>query len=343
MRAAVITRKGQTVAANVRVVEGHPDPVPGAGQILIRTEAAALNQLDLAVGRGVPGLELEYPRVPGSDGCGIVEAAGAGVDPAWIGRRVILNAAVPQPPRVGPDDPPSPPGLRMIGEHDPGCMAERFVAPVGQVAALPAHADPVEAAAFALVHLTAWRMLRRADLVPGRTVLITGIGGGVALAALGMCRHFGCTTIVTSRHKWKLDRAIAIGADHAILDAGADWSRQVRDLTRKRGVDLCVDSIGRAIHEAALKSITAGGAFVSCGATSGAEATTHLGRLFWLQLRLIGSTMGDMDEFHQVIALFRAGHLRPVIDSVHAAADAPAAYARLESGQQFGKVVVRWS
>ena len=342
MRAVVISRQGAPVAPNIDLVDDWPEPAAGPGEVVVRTEAGGLNHLDLYVGRGLPGLDGVYPRVPRSDGCGRVESVGPGVDEAWMGRRVVVNAAIEQPEPVGPEVTPAPGGIRMIGEHLPGTQAEKFVAPASNVLDV-GDADPVEATAFALVHLTAWRMLvTRARLRAGHTVLITGIGGGVALALLGICRHLGCTTIVTSRHQWKLDKALELGADHGVLDTGEDWSRQVRGLTGKRGADICADSVGKAIHLPCVKSLARGGTFVSCGATTGSDAVTDLARLFWNQLTLAGSTMGDMNEFRQVVALFRRGALKPVLDEVHAAADAAAAFARLESGEQFGKVVVRW-
>lgn len=342
MQAVTITQQGEPVNENVRVVDDWPDPAPLAGQVLVRTEASALNQLDLTVGRGVPGLELSYPRISGSDAAGIIERVGEGVDDAWIGTRVLLNAAIAQHDPLKPDVVPAQPGRRMLGEHDQGAMAELFAAPVTNV--LPVgEVDPVDAAAFGLTHLTAWRMLwSRAQVQPGQWVLIPGIGGGVALALLNIARHLGCSTIVTSRHQSKLDRALELGADHGVLDEGEDWSRQVRQITGKRGVDVCADSVGKAIHLPCIKSLARGGTFVTCGATSGFDATTDLGRVFWNQLNIIGSTMGDMDEFRQVTALLEAGAFRPVVDSVFEAADAAQAYARLESGEQFGKVVLRW-
>ena len=344
MRAAIIQKQGEPVAGNVTLVEDWPEPSAGPGEVVVRTEAAALNQLDLHVGRGVPGLELEYPRVSGSDGCGIVLSAGPGVDPAWVGRRVLLNAAVPQPETARPGAPPARfPGIRMIGEHDPGTMAAKFTAPVANLLDV-GETDPVQAAAFGLTHLTAWRMLvTRAGLEAGQWVLIPGIGGGVALALLNICRHFGCTTIVTSRHQWKLDRAQKRGADHGVLDRGEDFSRAVRTLTPKRGVDVCADSVGKAVHLACLKSLARGGVFVTCGATSGGDAVTDLVRVFWNQCSIIGSTMGDMNEYRQVTALLTAGLMDAVVDSIHQPADAAQAYARLEGGEQFGKVVIRWS
>jgi NADPH:quinone reductase-like Zn-dependent oxidoreductase len=343
MRAVIITRQGEPVASNVDVVDNWPEPKADPGWLIVATEASGLNHLDLYVGKGVPGLELDYPRVPGSDACGRVESVGAGVEPAWIGRRVVLNAAVPQPGPIHPDVMPAPPARRMIGEHDPGTHAQRFAVPAASVLDV-GDADPAEAAAFGLSHLTAWRMLvTRAGLRAGQTVLITGTSGGTAQGLLNVARLFGCTTIVTSRRRKHLDRALELGADHGVLDTGEDWSRQVRGLTGKRGVDVCADSVGKVLHLSCIKSLARGGVFVTCGATTGPDAVTDLARVFWNELTLTGSTMGDMKEFGQVVSLFRNGALKPVMDSVHDASDAAKAFARLESGEQFGKIVIRWA
>ncbi len=342
MRAIIIERQGAPVLPNVAYVTNHPDPTAGPGEVLVRTEAAALNHLDLWVGRGLPGIDIRYPAISGSDGAGVVEAVGAGVDPAWIGTRVLLNAAVPKPDAAHPAVRPAPADIFMIGEHGPGCLAEKFVAPVSNVLAI-GEADPVQAAAFGLTHLTAWRMMvTQAGLRAGMSVLITGIGGGVALAALAIARHFGCETIVTSRHQSKLDRARALGANHTVLDTGADWSREVRHITGRRGVDLCVDSVGKSIHLYSIKSLARGGTYATCGATTGPDATTDLTRIFWNQLRVVGSTMGDMREFREVVSLFRSGAISPVIDRVFAPSEGREAFARLEAGEQFGKLVVDW-
>lgn len=149
-------------------------------------------------------------------------------------------------------------------------------------------------------------------------------------------------TVVTSRHQAKLDRARALGADHGVLDTGADWSREVRALTNKRGVDVVADSVGKATHLHAIKSLAPGGTLVTCGNTSGPDAVTDLARVFWNQLSILGSTMGDMHEFREVVALLRSGALKPVIDRVFSLKEAPQAYARLESAEQFGKIVIRW-
>ena len=341
MNAVVITSEGSPVASNVKFVEDWVPAIPKSHEVVVKTEASALNHLDLWVGIGMPGLGLEYPRISGSDGCGIVTDVGDRVDDSWVGKRVLLNAAVEQPESVITTASPTHNDIRMIGEHDHGTNAEYFAAPVSNVLDV-GDADPVEAVAFGLTHLTAWRMLvTRANVREGQTVLITGIGGGAALAAFNICKHFKCNTIVTSRHQWKLDRAIELGANSAVLDEGEDWSHVVRDLTNKRGVDICVDSIGGALHHPCIVSLARGGTLVICGCTAGATPRTDLARIFWNQISLLGSTMGNMDEFCEVVSLLKSG-MKPVIDSVHESQNAAEAFARLESEEQFGKIVIRW-
>jgi NADPH:quinone reductase-like Zn-dependent oxidoreductase len=339
MRAAVIGRGGAPVGDHVRLVTDWPKPAPGRGEVLARTRAAALNHLDIWIG-------MEPARVPwisGSDACGTVEAVGEGVDEAWIGRTIIVSAALPivEPPRPGAR-PSRPPQINLLGSETQGTMAEWFTAPADNLVEV-GDADPIAAAAFALTHLTAWRMIvSRARATPDQVALVTGIGGGVALAALGILKTIGCATIVTSRQKEKIDRARARGADHGLLDEGQDWSKQAREIAGGRGVDVVIDSVGAPLHERCLKSLAHGGTLVTCGASAGSEAKTDLGTIFWSQLSVLGSSMGSMDEMRAVTALFTSGALKPVVDSVHEPADAGKAYARLESGRQFGKVVVRW-
>ncbi|MGQ0629391.1 MAG: zinc-binding dehydrogenase [Phycisphaerales bacterium] len=346
MLAAILTKAGPNPAHNIAIVNDWPEPpAPGPGEAQVRTLASALNHLDLWVGMGTLGAEITFPRVGGSDACGIVESVGPGVDGAWVGRKVIVNAAIARPERRRPDDPPEAlaPDFHLLGEQLNGFHCARFNAPAANIAAVDAGADPVEAAGFALTHLTAWSMMiTKAGMRPGQSVLITGIGGGVALAALTIAKRRGCRTIVTSRHAWKLERARELGADHGVLDSGSDWSKEVRTLTGKRGVDLAVDSSGKATHLPCIKSLARGGAYVTPGCTSGADATTDLARIFWNQLRILGSTMGSNGELAQLAAIHRAGYLRAVVDSTFEARDAAKAYARLESAEQFGKVVLRW-
>ncbi len=350
MKALTISRQAsptEPIQPNIRLVDNWPEPpAPGPGQARVRTLAAALNHLDLWVARGVPGLKLEYPRVSGSDACGQVEAVGPGVDQSWIGRKVVLNAAIDVSPLPTAAEGPRTslaPMYELIGEHQHGTLAEKFLAPVTHLQPIRDDQDPAEAAAFGLTFLTAYSMLHtKANLVPGQTVLITGAGGGVACAALAICRHFGCPVAVTSRHQWKIDKAKSLGAEFGIVDCGQDWSKDIRAWSKGRGVDIAVDSTGKATHIKSLKSLARGGAYVTPGCTSGPEATTDLARIFWNQLRILGSTMGTCDEFAEVVALYRAGALRPVIDGIFPIDRGGEAYARLESSDQFGKVVIRF-
>lgn len=351
MNAVVITQQsapGGRVAESIGAVTDWPEPgEPGQGEVLVRTECSALNQMDIWVGKGIPGVNLTYPRVSGCDACGVVERAGPGVDSSWVGRRVILNAAYTALRPLRPGDPPATsylPDLELMGEHVHGFHRERFLAPVSNLAWVGDVPAP-DAAAFGLTFLTAWSMMCvKGRLRPGQSVLITGIGGGVALAALAIARWMACPVCVTSRHPWKLDRAKALGAEHGVLDSGAgeDWSKQVRAWTNGRGVDMAVDSTGKPTHLSCIKSLARGGAYVTPGSTGGPSATTDLARVFWNQLRVLGSTMGTNDELRELAALLRAGRLAPTVDSVIPWREARRAWERLESAEQFGKVVLDW-
>lgn len=349
MRAVLIEKQGAPVAPNIRSIEDFKDPPDGAdpapGQALLRTEASALNRMDLWVGMGLPGVDRPFPRITGCDVCAIVEKVGPGCDPAWVGKRVIMNAKYERPRPDSPDDAPASsfiPDYELIGEHIHGAHRERFFAPISNLANV-GDADPVEAAAFGLVTLTAYSMVvTKGQLRPGQAVLITGIGGGVSTSALAIAKWLGCPVAVTSRHQSKLDKAKALGADWTILDQGQDWSRDARALTNKRGFDLAVDSVGKPTHLNCVKSLARGGAYVTCGSTAGPDATTDLARVFWSQLRILGSTMGSNAEFREIAALFRAGRLKPVVDKVFPWSEARSAWERLEKGEQFGKIVLKW-
>lgn len=347
MRAVVVTKQGNPVTPNIRFQSDWPElPAPKAGWVNVRALASAFNHMDLWVGMGIPGVNLTYPRVSGCDCCGVVDAVGPGVDPKWVGRRVIVNAATRVPETARPGDPPSTtlaPNYELIGEHHNGMFAEFFSIPAENLAAMPDGIDPIEGAAFGLCALTAYSMMiTKARLVPGQGVLITGIGGGVATSALAIAKHFSCPVAVTSRHQWKLDKAKSLGADCCVLDSGQDWSKEIRAWTNKRGVDLAVDSSGKATHLNCIKSLARGGCYATPGCTSGPDATTDLARIFWNQLRICGSTMGSNDEFKEVAALFATGKLKPVVDQVFPVAEAQKAYARLEAAEQFGKIVLKW-
>jgi NADPH:quinone reductase-like Zn-dependent oxidoreductase len=311
--------------------------------VRVRLRAAALNRLDLWVAGGIPGIRYDFPHLPGSDGAGVVEEVGPGGSPFQVGDRVLINPGIScgECDWCAAGEQPLCQSFGILGEHRPGTLAEEIVVPGRNLAPIPAGWSWAEAAALPLATITAWRMLtRRAALGPGETVLIWGIGGGVALAALRIARLLGARVIVTSGSAEKLARAGELGAELGINHATEDVPGVVREYTDRRGVDVVVDSVGEKTWDRSLRCLARRGRLVVCGATSGPMVTTDLRRLFWYQWSLLGSTMGSDAEFRAMVAEATAGRLRPEIDRVYPFADAIAAFRRLESGAQFGKVVV---
>ena len=200
------------------------------------------------------------------------------------------------------------------------------------------------AAAFTLATLTAWRMVvSRAAVGPGDDVLIWGIGGGVAQAALRICREIGARTWVTSGSDEKLERAKALGADETLNHRTMNVAKEIRSRTGKRGVSVVLDSVGIATWESSLGALGRAGRLVTCGGTSGAIVETDVRRLFWNQWTIMGSTMGNESEFEAIVREFNAGRLMPVVDSIFDLQNGKDAFARMAAGDQFGKIVVRIS
>jgi NADPH:quinone reductase-like Zn-dependent oxidoreductase len=322
-----------------------PDPPPPTGhEVRVRIAAAALNHLDLFVLQGIPGVTLTPDWIPLADGAGTVDAIGDRVTSVRVGDHVVINPGLScracEYCLAG--EQPLCPRFRLLGEHRPGTAAELCVVPEWNVRTVPASIAPHEAAAFTLATLTAYRMVEsRARVRAGERVLIWGIGGGVALAALQLCASRGATTWVTSSDPQKLGRARALGADHLLDHARQDIPREIREATGKAGVHVVIDSVGEQTWARSLASLGRAGRLVTCGGTSGPMVQTDVRRLFWNQWSLMGSTMGSDDEFDAIVAAFRAGRLRPPIDSVWPLAHAREAYERLSSGRQFGKVVLQ--
>jgi NADPH:quinone reductase-like Zn-dependent oxidoreductase len=314
-----------------------------ASDVRIRVRAAALNHIDLFGLRGLPGQQLVPPWVVGSDACGIVEEIGPAVRTVARGDYVVVNPGLSDRScsYCASGENPLCLEFKVLGEHVPGTVAEFIVLPAANVRPIPNAIDPAVAAAFPLATLTAWRMVHgKARVRSGERVLIWGIGGGVALAALQICKRIGAEVWVTSGHPAKLERARALGADHT-LDSGTDVAAAIRAATRKTGVDVVIDNVGQATWTQSLRALGKRGRLVTCGATSGPLVETDVRRLFWNQWTISGSTMGNDDEFDAIVAELHAGRLIPPIDSIWPLADGRAAFSRLESAQQFGKVVIR--
>lgn len=306
-----------------------PDPEAGPGEVLVALRAAGLNHLDVWVRKGLPS--VPKPRILGADGAGVVAALGEGVEGFDVGDRVVLNPGIVHDGRI-----------TVIGEHTDGTNCELKAIPATQVYALADSLSFEEGAAFPLVFETAYRMLvTKASVREGEWVLIWGIGGGVALAAFELCRALGARTIVTSSSPEKLERARTLGADLALSHTDDDVVHAVREATGGRGADVVVETVGEATWERSLAAAAQEGRIVVCGATSGHSPPARLYRLWWKQLVVYGSTMGMPSDFEAAYALIREGRARVHVDSVFPLADAAKAHKRLESGAQFGKVVLR--
>jgi NADPH:quinone reductase-like Zn-dependent oxidoreductase len=346
MRAWVIRATGGLDQLQLSDVPELPNADPG--QVRVALRAAALNHLDLFVVRGLPH-EYHFPHIVGADGAGVVDAVGSGVRSVRPGDRVMINPGIPDYAceycRAGEQSLCRRYGI--LGEHLPGTMAQYVVVPEQNVAIIPTLATPLtwaEAAAFSLVTLTAWRMVvTRAQLVAGETVLIWGIGGGVALAALRIAKLKGARVIVTSSSDAKLHEAQTLGADATLNYKTQKISQEVRAFTDKRGADVVIENVGEATWEESLRSLGRGGRLVTCGSTSGPHVSLDLRRLFWHQWSIMGSTMGNDAEYREIVRLLGAGELRPVVDRVFPFSEARAAWERLDRGEQLGKIVVEVS
>lgn len=345
MRALTISAHGGLDRIDYR--EDLPEPaLRGPHDVRLRVAAGALNHLDIFLVNGLPGVTITPPWILGADATGVVEEVGDEVAGVAVGDTVIVNPGTSCGHCEYCLDGEQPLCLRysILGEHRPGTLAEQLVVPSRSVYPVPADLPEPARAAFGLATLTAWRMIvTRAQVRACDDVLIWGIGGGVALQAMQICLQLGARVWVTSGSDAKLARAREMGAHEGLNHRTQDVVREIRDRTSKRGMDVVIDSVGQATWARSLGVLGRRGRLVTCGGTSGAMVETDVRRLFWNQWTLMGSTMGSDAEFAAIAAELRAGRLLPVVDSVYPLADGRAAFERLASGEQFGKVVVQVS
>jgi len=321
-----------------------PIPEVSAGQVRVRVAAAALNHLDLFMLQGLPGATLRPPWILGADATGTVDAIGENAKARlMIGDRVIINPGISDGVceycRAGEQSLCIHFGI--LGEHHPGTLAEYVVVPATNLRRIPESIPQEEAAAYTLAALTAWRMIvTRAKVVPNDDVLIWGIGGGVALAALSIVKQIGARAWVTSSSDEKLAKARQLGAHETLNYRTTDVGKEIRARTGKRGVSVVIDSVGQDTWKQSLMALGKRGRLVTCGGTSGPMVETDIRRLFWNQWTIMGSTMGNDGEFDSVAKEFTSGRLGPIIDSVYDLENGRDAFTRLASGEQFGKIVV---
>ena len=321
-----------------------PEPVIRAGDVLVRVHACALNHLDLWVRGGLPNVPIPLPHIPGSDVAGEVAKIGADVTTVRVGQKVVLAPGVTCgkcPACLAGLDNRCRQFTNLGYMIDGGC-AEFVRAPEVNCFPYPENLSFEEASAVPLVFQTAWHMLvTKAELQPGEDVLILGAGSGVGTAAIQIAKFFGARVITTASTDEKLDKARQLGADHTINHKTQKIRDEVRRITGKRGVDVVFEHVGTATWEDSIASLALAGRLVTCGATTGYDAKIDLRFLFSRQLSLLGSYMGTKNEFRTVLKLVAAGKLKPVIDRTFPLAEAAAAHTYLESGQQFGKVVLK--
>jgi len=305
-----------------------PDP----GEVKVDVAVSALNHLDLWLQQGLPKPKT-FPMVPGCDGAGTVAAVGERVTRWQVGDEVVINPsfACGHCPECLGDRSVSCAKWGIMGEHIWGSHGESVIVGEANLVRKPAQLSWEEAGAYGLCGLTAYRMLRRARLSTGETLLVVGAGGGVATAAIGIGRRLGARVFATSRDEAKCRRAVELGAQEAFVTKGDPVPIKA---------DVVLDSAGSPTWSLSTRALKPGGRLVTCGGTGGVGVELNLARLFLSQQEVIGSTMGTFREFDEVTALV-AGGLPVVVDSVYDLDEYPSALERLASGAQFGKIVLR--
>jgi NADPH:quinone reductase-like Zn-dependent oxidoreductase len=340
MRAVVLERHG---GPEVLVLTEAPEPSPPPGWVRVEVRACALNHLDLWTRRGLPGIRYPLPLVLGSDVAGVVGGVGAGVDWVKPGDEVVLAPGFGcghcEECLAGDDNLCR--RYAILGNALNGGYAERVVVPAANCLPKPPRLTWAEAASLPLVFLTAWHMLvRQARVRPGEEVLVLAAGSGVGIAAIQIAKLFGARVIAAASSPAKLTRARALGADETVDYARQDLVTEVRRLTGKKGVEIVVEHTGKDTWPQSILAAARGGRIVTCGATSGYDASTDLRHVFSRQLRILGCYMGRKGSLWEVLRWVERGRLRPVVDRVLPLARAREAHEVLERREAFGKVVL---
>ncbi len=321
-----------------------PAPTPEPDEVLIQLEAVSLNRTELITWEGWPGLELEMPHVPGADGAGRVAEIGSQVTRFTVGDRVVINpdlfcgecdfCLVGQENRCT--------SWRLLGEHVPGTFRELIALPERNLVMMPQEFDAAQAAAAALVTLTAWHsLITRGQLRPGESVLVIGASGGVNTASIQVAKYAGAEVLVVGSNADKLAVAEAAGAD-VLIDRSQeeDWSKTAYRAGGRRGVDIVVDNVGAETMPLSLRALRKGGRILTVGNTSGPKFELDNRCLFGKHLSIIGSTMGTSKEFETVMGLVFEGKLKPIKDRQYPLSDAAKAFEHMKSGNQMGKITL---
>jgi len=327
----------------LEVVE-RPVPEAGPGEVLVRVLAVSLNHLDLWVRRGLPGIPVELPFVPGTDAAGEIAATGEGVDGLSVGQRVLVLPGVSSGASefdARGDDHLSA-DYMVRGEHFDGVNREYMTVEARHVLPLPEGLDPEVAAAVPVTWITAWAMIvERAQLRAGETVLVIAGSSGVGSAGIQIARELGARVIATAGSDAKRAFAAGMGAQEVLDHHDPDWPKQVKALTEGRGVDVVFEHVGPATWKGAMRSLARNGRLVTCGGTTGPKVEVLLPHLFMKNLSLLGSTMGPRRAFPAILEKVASGAYRPPIEEVLPLSRIVEAHERLEAGGVIGKLVLR--
>ncbi len=324
----------QLSAINQLAVVEVSDPLPAPGEALVTLRAAALNHRDVWIKQGQYA-GLKFPCIPGSDGAGVVLAVGTGGDASWLGREVVINPSLDW----GASEHAQGPKFSILGLPRDGTLAEKIAVPAGQLAPKPPHLTWEEAAALPLTGLTAYRAIfSRAQLKPGERILLTGIGGGAALGALQFAVAHGAEVWVTSSSSEKISRAVALGAAGGFDYTQAGWAAAAAQAPGH--FDVIMDSAGGAGFEQLIELVAPGGRVVFFGATRGNPPGLPMRKVFWRQVSLLGTTMGSPADWRAMLEFVALHRLKPVVSDVFPLARSGEAFALMERGGQFGKIVV---
>ncbi len=345
MLAAYATTIGGNSPLDNLAIGERPEPIPGPNEARIRVRAASLNHHDYWTLRGVVGSPITLPRILGCDASGVVDAYGPGArdDLPRPGAQVVLYSMkfCGHCAACSTDDPTLCRNFEMLSDADmEGSFAQYVIVPAKNVLPKPASLSFEEAACLGTTFLTAYRMLFvKAQLRPGHSVLIQGAGGGLASAAIALAAKAGIFVIASSRSEKRLETALHLGAHEGVV-SGKQAVKEISKLTGGEGVDAVIESVGEPTWGTSLRAVRPGGAVVVAGATAGANPPADLARIFWRQIRVLGSTMGSLGEFMSLLKFVERSHINPLIDRVYPLAQARAAFERMAAGEQAGKLVL---
>jgi NADPH:quinone reductase-like Zn-dependent oxidoreductase len=324
--------------------EEAPDPVPTSPDLaLVRVKACALNHLDIWGRIGPPYSKPSLPHIPGCDIAGVVEEAPAHEKELRKGMEVIVSPGVGcgrcEKCLSGLDNQCR--RYSIIGNEVDGGYAELVVAPARNLLPKPERMDFVQAASVPLSFLTAYHMLvTKAKVQPGETVLVLGAGSGVGIAAIQIAKAHNANVIATAGSEAKLRKAVELGADYTVNHATKKISEEARKYNEGKGVDIVIEHPGKATWAESIRSVAKGGRIVTCGATTGYDASTDIRYVFSKEITIFGSYMGGSGELLRVLELFKQRRLRPVVDIEMPLIRAREAQERMEKGEQFGKIVL---